>query len=213
MVSCKKHFKKHLYIFTVFFTLIALSSCSLPTKIIGTFPEPEESVTGFFESVCTGDFEKSDTYLDGLSLVVKNQDEDVFSKALCKYLLESYHYELVGDLHKEQFSAEGKVSFTYLDFNLLINDLKSGSTKLGKRIMAEGKEGYVKQDDNGITLTDDGAKKIAAEVLDSLMSSKPERYYSTKTFDIQLKFNGKKWLVYIPDELFEVISGKYETAG
>ena len=45
------------------------------------------------------------------------------------------------------------------------------------------------------------------------MSSKPERYYSTKTFDIQLKFNGKKWLVYIPDELFEVISGKYETAG
>lgn len=196
---------------TAFFALVSLSGCTLPTKVIGYFPEPKDTVTAFFDSVCSGDFEKSDTYLDGVSLVVKNQPQDIFSQKLFDYLLKSYRYQLIGNVKKNRFDAECQVSFTYLDFNLLIDDMKAASTKLGKRYIAESKEGYVTADENGISLTDSGAQKIAAEVLDRLMSE-PEKYYSTQIFDVSLKYNSYKWLVYIPDDLFEAISGKYQSA-
>ena len=203
--------KKLLCVFTAFFALISLSACTLPTKIIGDFPDPEDTVTAFFDSVCAGDFEKSDTYLEGVSLVVKNQPQDIFSQKLFDYLLKSYQYQLIGNVNKKQFEADCQISFRYLDFNLLTDDMKSASTKLGKRYIAESKEGYVTADENGISLTDSGAQKIAAEVLDSLMVE-PEKYYSTQIFDVSLKYNSYQWLVYISDGLFEAISGKYETA-
>ena len=201
-------FKRFLCAISVFVSVALLSACSLPTTIIGSFPEPEDTVTALFDSICSGDFEKADTYLDGVSLVVKNQSEDVFSQKLFEYLLESYKYELIGGLNKKQFEAKCKVSFTYLDFNKLLKDLNTASTKLGKRYIAESKEGYVTEDENGITLTDDGAKKIAAEVLESMMSE-PGRYYSTQIFRVDLRYNSYQWIVSIPDELFEVISGNY----
>ena len=203
-------FKRLLCAVSAVFVLFSLSACAFPTKIIGSFPEPEDTVKEFFDSVCAGDFEKSDTYLDEVSLVLKNQPDDIFSEKLYAYLLQSYSYTVEGQVKKSQFSAECSISFTYLNFNLLLDDLKAGSTKLGKRYIAESKEGYVTSDENGISLTDEGAKKIAAEVLDAMMT-KPEKYYSTNTYDIQLRYNSYKWLVYIPDDLFDAICGNYES--
>ncbi len=201
--------KKITCIFVIFATVLSLSACDMPIKIIGSIPEPRDTVTGFFDSVCAGDFKKSDKYLSGMSLSMKKDIEGHFASKLYDYLVKSYAYQINGDVVSSQLDAECKVDFTYLDLNLLSDDLKARSTQLGKRYIAENKEGYVEEKDGAINLTDSGAEKIAEEALDDLMKNS-EKYCSTKTFDITLKYSGGKWLISLTDELFEAISGGFD---
>ncbi len=190
--------------------MVSLSACDMPMSIVGDLPEPEETVTCFFDSVCEGDFEGADEYLSGVSLSMRDKVTGVFSQKLYDYLLKSYSYQLKGPVKSDGLDAECAVDFTYLDLNLLNEDLKNLSTKIGKSYISEAKEGYVEKKDDAISLTDEGAEKIAAEALDSLMAT-PEKYYSTKTFKMRMKYSFGKWLIYMTDDLFEAISGGFET--
>lgn len=188
----------------------SLSSCAMPMKIVGDIPAPEDTVTAFFDSICAGDFNESDQFLSGMSLSMKKNVEGVFAQKLYDYLVKSYKYAINGKVNCDQLDADCKVDFTYLDFNLLSEDLKAKSTKLGKKYIAESKEGYVEEKDGSIKLTDEGAEKIAAEALDELMST-PEKYCSTNTFNVTLKYGGGKWLICLSDYLFEAICGGFDS--
>ena len=82
---------------------------------------------------------------------------------------------------------------------------------MGKNYIAESREGYVENKNDSIILTDEGAEKIAAEALDSLMTN-TEKYYTTKTFDIKMKYVSGKWLILMTDDLFDAISGGFDSA-
>ena len=200
--------KKLVCLFTALATGLMISACSMPVKIIGGIPEPKDTVTAFFDSVCAGDFKQSDKYLSGMSLSMKNQIEGQFAQNLYDYIVKSYRYRLIGDVHSSQLDADCKVEFTSLDLMLLSDDLKSLSTRLGKRYIAESREGYVEEKDGSITLTDEGAEKIAVEALDQLMTD-PDKYCSAKTYDIILKYQSGQWLISITDDLFDAICGGF----
>ena len=129
--------------------MASLCACSMPMKIIGNIPDPTSTVTSFFDSVCAGDFKESDQYLSGVSLSMKNNVEGVFSQKLYGYLLKSYSYRINGEIITHQLDASCKVDFTYLDFNLLSDDLKKTATNLGKKYIAENAEGYVEEKKTG----------------------------------------------------------------
>ena len=202
-------FKRMMCIILAMASIATLCACSMPMKIVGNIPDPRNTVTSFFDNVCAGNFKESDKYLSGVSLSMKSDVEGVFSQKLYDYLLKSYGYQINGDITTDQLDAACKVDFTYLDFNLLSDDLKKTATRLGKKYMAENTEGYVEEKEDGVSLTDEGAEKTAADALDLLMSS-PEKYYATKTFDLNLKYSGNKWLIYMTEELFDAISGGFD---
>ena len=202
--------KKLICMITVFAAFMSLTACEMPMTVIGSIPEPRDTVESFFDSVCAGDFAESDKYLSGVSISMKKQAEGEFAQKLYDYLIKSYRYKINGQVTSELLDADCKVDFTYLDFNALAGDLKTASTTLGKRYMSsELKEDYVEKKNGSYSLTDEGAEKVASEALDILMENQ-EKYLSTRSFDIKLKYSQGKWLIDLPDELFYAICGGFE---
>ena len=54
-----------------------------------------------------------------------------------------------------------------------------------------------------------GAERTAVEALDELMKT-PEKYCSTKLYDISMSFSEGKWTIQLPDDLYEAISGRFK---
>ena len=188
---------------------LLLGSCDFPMRVVGNIPDPQQSVEGFFDSVCEGDFKKADTYLGDVSISMKEEVTDGFSKKLLQYLKESYRYEITEKAKTDSLNASQTVIFTYLDFSLLTDDLRARSSKIGQKYLAEHNETYTETTDNTSILTDEGANLVAEEALDSVMKKNPEKYYTSETFDIRMKYQNGKWIILIDNELFEAISGKF----
>lgn len=201
--------KRLLCLFSVLAVLVSFTACEMPMKVVGSIPEPEETVKAFFDSVCAGKFAESDRYLSGVSLSMKKEIEGEFAQKLYDNLLKSYGYRIDGEVVAESLDASCQVEFTFLDLNLLSDDLKTASTTLGKKYVKETKEGYVEDKDGSYLLSDAGAEKVAAEALDQLMNDRG-KYCSTKKFDLHLKYSGSKWLITLPDELFYAICGGFD---
>ena len=183
--------KKAICFIAVLAIFFSLSACDMPMTVVGSIPDPTETVKVFFDSVCDGDFAEADKYLSGISLSMKKQIDGVFAQKLYNYLLKSYRYGINGDVSSHLTEASCNVDFTYLDLNRLAGDLKNESTALGKK--------YV------------NAEKVASEALDTLMTQS-EKYCTTKAFEITMKYSGGKWQIYLPDDLFYAICGGFETA-
>lgn len=187
---------------------ICITGCNFPTIGIGDIPDPKDTVTVFFDSVCKGDFERADTCLGGSSISMDSQDSSAFALKLLEYLQQSYSYKTVGEAKIDGLNSNQQVEFTYLDFNLLLDDLRSKSTELGKNYMVTHDETHTVVEGGVCSLTDEGAELVAIESLDYIMTS-PEKYYTTKNFRIEMKYSQKSWHILINDELFEAIVGKY----
>lgn len=201
--------KKLSWLIAVLLVMTSLTACDMPMKIIGTIPEPEETVKAFFDSVCSGNFAESDRYLSGVSLSMKKPIDGDFAQKLYHYLIQSYRYQINGEVTSDQLNASCSVDFTALNMNLLSGDLKKESTRIGKNYVSEKKEGFVQETDGAYELSDEGAVNVAAEALDSLLQSS-DNYRSTKTYEIAMKYSGGKWQIILPEELFYAICGGFD---
>ncbi len=186
-------------------------SCEFPTRGIGDIPSPQHTVTEFFDSICDGNFDKADAYLVDSSISMQGEASGDFAEKLLNYLRASYDYELIGTPHINGIYATQKVAFTYLDLNIMSEDLRSQSTKTGKRYIDRRDKNYTIIDDGKCSLTDEGAEAAAIEALDELMQT-PEKYYNEKEFEIRLEYTKKTWQIELSDELFDAIVGKYSVA-
>lgn len=185
-----------------------LAGCELPLTIVGNIPDPESTVSNFFDGVCEGDFKKADACLSGSSIAMKTEPSNLFSIKLMSYLQDSYSYQLTSEMAVNELEASQDVVFTYLDFNLLSDDLRSESSRIGKKYIKIHDETHTEMNDGKCTLTDEGAQMVVIEALDSLMTE-PYPYYSAATFHIRLKYQGQSWKIIMTDELFQAIAGKY----
>lgn len=185
-----------------------LTGCELPLTVVGNIPDPENTVSDFFDGVCEGDFKKADACLNGSSIAMKAEPTDLFSFKLMNYLQDSYSYQLASDMEKGELEANQDVMFTYLDFDLLSEDLRGECSRIGKKYIKMQDEAYTEMIDGKCTLTGEGAQSVAVEALDGLMTE-PYPYYSVTTFHIRLKYQGQSWKIIMTDELFQAIAGKY----
>lgn len=185
-----------------------MAGCELPLTVVGNIPDPENTVSDFFDGVCEGDFKKADACLSGSSIAMKAEPTDIFSYRLMNCLQDSYSYQLTGEMAVGELDAEQDVMFTYLDFDLLSEDLRSECSRIGKKYIKTQDEAHTQTIDGKCTLTDEGAQAVAVEALDGLMAE-PYPYYSVATFHIRLRYQGQSWKIIMTDELFQAIAGKY----
>ncbi len=190
---------------------LQFSGCEFPTVGIGDLPSPQGTVEEFFDSICTGNLDKANTYLLNSSVSMDGETSGEFADELLGYLRASYDYKLVGDAEVNGLYATQKVVFTYLDPNILAEDLREQSTKVGQKYINTRDENYTTIEDGKCALTDEGAEQAAIEALEILMQT-PEKYYNEKGFDIQLQYTQKAWHIELSDELFNAIVGKYSVA-
>lgn len=190
---------------------ISVTGCKFPTVGVGDIPDPKDTVIAFFDSVCEGDFEKADSCLGGASISMNSENLGEFATRLLEYLQQSYSYKAIGDAEINGLNASQKIEFSYLDFNLLLEDLRSKATELGKNYMVVQDEKHTVLENGVCTLTDEGAEMVSVEALNYIMES-PEKYYVTQTFCVEMKYSQKAWKILINDELFEAIVGKYNIA-
>lgn len=203
-----KHIRTVLYLLLSLVLCGILSGCELPLTVVGNIPNPGDTVTAFFDGICEGDYKKADACLGGNSIAVRNSPPDDFSAALMSYLQASYSYRLLGDIEVNGIEANQSVEFTYLDLNLLSEDLGAKSSSLGKMYIKTQEETHTEIKNGGCTLTDEGAQSVAIEALNSIMTQ-PEKYYSVNTFNVQMRYQGNSWEILITDDLFDAIAGKY----
>ncbi|MBQ5545063.1 MAG: hypothetical protein IIU00_05230 [Clostridia bacterium] len=187
---------------------VSMTACTLPVKVIGRVPDPQDTVASFFDSVCRGDYEAADLCLNGCSIAMKQQPTDVFSAALLEYLKESYAWEPVELPETSLTEAHQTVMFRHLDPALLSDDLRAAASKLGKQYLRTRDPAHTQMTDGVCSLTEEGAQAVAAEALDSLMTA-PDAYYASDIYDITLTLEGSKWKIQMTDELFDAIVGRY----
>ena len=192
-------------VFIAAVSLFSLSSCEFKPAIAVGLPDPQEALNEFFTDVCAGDFEKADRYLDGVSLRMKGNFSGPFSESLYAYLLKSFRFDPIDNVDSHLTKADCKVVFTCLDPALLADDLKTLTTTLGKAHIASGDKDYLEEKDGRLTLSDAGAEKTAVEALDELMKT-PKKYDSTHTYDISMSYSDGRWIITLPDELYEAMS-------
>lgn len=187
---------------------LSISGCKFPTVGVGDIPDPKDTVIVFFDSVCEGDFEKADACLGGASIDMNSENSGEFAARLLEYIQQSYSYKTIGEADVNGLNASQEIEFTYLDLNLTLEDLRNKATELGKNYIVTHDEAHTVLENGICTLTDEGAEMTSVEALDYIMAS-PEKYYTTKTFYVEMKYSQKAWHILINDELFEAIVGKY----
>ena len=151
--------------------ILTMCSCEFKTAVAVGIPKPEDSITDFFDCVCAGNYSDADRYLSGFSLKMNGQFTGPFSEKLYDYLQKSFRYRLLEMNDDNPAFFECKVEFTFLDNNLLADDLKALATERGKAYIAANNMEYLEKKDGVLELSDEGAERTAVEALDELMKT------------------------------------------
>lgn len=191
-----------------FLLCLALAGCRFPLVTLSPVPPPEDAVRAFFDAVCDGDWDTADALLDGRSVALRNPPEDAFSTAFLQYMQLSYHYELTDSFRKSGMEATGKVRFTSLSPDLLAGDLRAASTRIGRAYIQSQEPAHTQTTDGVCTLTEEGARAVALEALESLMTQ-PDAYLAARDYPVELHYDGTRWKIQLSGELFDAIVGKY----
>lgn len=159
-------------------------------------PDPELTVSEFFDSVEQGDFEKAAGCLSNYSsLGIENKGSaDSISQKLEKCLAESYSYEL-GECSVTARSAQQKVEFTFLPVESIVPDLQSRAEEIAYDLKYQGVE-----------IDEKKALEILDGVLDELMKDGKD-HTVTRTFTLTLDYDGEKWLIELPSQVLSAICG------
>lgn len=86
---------------------------------------PEEAVTGFFDSLVSGEYERAYPYLDNYTdLGLQREPEDEQAALLYGALRRSWSYTPVGEAQLQGLNAQQQVDFTCLDVSALQGKLQ-----------------------------------------------------------------------------------------
>ncbi len=177
--------------------LLCLLASSAGILIAKPQGDPQQSVTGFFDSLAAEDYATAYSYLSAYSsLGLENTPSDEVGKMIYKALRESYSYELYGQCNVNKLSANQQLQFTYLDLSAMQADVQAALTqKLEEIVMARPKaEVY---DENNKYLPEVTGDAYAAAVEEVLKSA--GKYYVTTGIQLQLEYEDGRWLI-IPDQ-------------
>lgn len=159
--------------------------------------DPQESVTGFFDSLSAGNYDTAYSYISTYSsLGLENTPDDEVGQLIYDALKESYSYELFSQCSVDKLSANQLVQFTYLDLNAVQSDMEPVLTKkLEEIVMARPKAEVYDENKNYLPEVTQEAYTAAVEEL--LKSA--EKYYVTTGLQLQLEYEDGRWLL-VPDQ-------------
>ena len=185
--------------------VFCLLGTSVGTLVSDPVGDPQEAVTGFFDALCAGDYEAAYPYLSGYSdLGLAGEPAGPVAQLMNKALRESYSYELYGESSVDKLTARQEVLFTYLDLPSLAPDVEAKTMEI--------LEGYVQEKPRAELYDSENhyLPQVAQEAYSGAVTAvleKPETYYTTTGFQLELQYVDGSWLL-IPDRsLLNAING------
>ncbi len=185
--------------------LMAVVGSSMGTIYANPSGDPRSSVTEFFDALVTGDYETAYSLMDDYSdLGLAAQPESEAGKLIYDALMQSYHYELIGDCQVNMIQASQRVSLRYLDVAAVTSQLDELTAKKLKILVQtmDHDQVYDKEDNYLPEITQQAYIQALEQALKDARSC-----YTTVEFDVSLKYTGGKWLVLTAPELLTALSG------
>ncbi len=175
-------------------------------KILGDSNAPQSAVTGFFDALCEGDYDRCPEYISGYSTIGLNgQPEGEIERMVYAALLDSFSYRLVGDVEQSSEGTYQRVQITAFSVSRLSGDIAARFMPVLEANMAASEDYDALFDENGQysqQLIDQTLSIILGELL-----AEPESYYAVTDIAVELEFVKGEWRLIISDELAAVLTG------
>ncbi len=185
--------------------LMAVVGSSMGTIYANPSGDPRSSVTEFFDALVTGDYETAYSLMDDYSdLGLAAQPESEAGKLIYDALMQSYHYEFIGDCQVNMIQASQRVSLRYLDVAAVTAQLRELTAKELKLLVQTRDHDQVYDDEENYLpeITQEAYILALQRALKDARSC-----YTTVEFEVSLKYTGGKWLVLTAPELLTALSG------
>ena len=185
--------------------LLAVAGCFGGTVIAKPTGEPQDAVTGFFDSLIAGNYTAAyDRVRDYTSLGLENEPSTESGKMAYAALHASYGYELIGSAEVDKLIAAQKVSFTYLSLPALEAAVADETQTQLKHLVQQLPSSEVyDQNNNYLPEVTECAYLQALE----LVLEHAADYYTTEEISLALNYTDGKWQLIMNNSLLKALNG------
>lgn len=185
--------------------LLAVAGCFGGTVIAKPTGEPQDAVTGFFDSLIAGNYTAAyDRVRDYTSLGLENEPSTESGKMAYAALHASYGYELIGSAEVDKLDAAQKVSFTYLSLPALEAAVADETQTQLKHLVQQLPSSEVyDQNNNYLPEVTECAYLQALE----LVLEHAADYYTTEEISLALNYTDGKWQLIMNNSLLKALNG------
>ncbi len=167
--------------------------------------DPADTVTAFFDAVCSGDYDRAYEQLrDYSDLGLASVPSSAAGQKIFNALHESYAYELVGECRSDKLNAVQNVRFTYLNLPSLEADVAEQTQLQIERIVQTRSVSEV-YDQNKHFLPE-VAEEAYLAALDTVLQN-AEAYYTDDEFELGLNYIGNRWQLLASPALLRALNG------
>ena len=185
--------------------LLAVAGCFGGTVIAKPTGEPQDAVTGFFDSLIAGNYTAAyDRVRDYTSLGLENEPSTESGKMAYAALHASYGYELIGSAEVDKLDAAQKVSFTYLSLPALEAAVADETQTQLKHLVQQLPSSEVYDQNNNYLpeITERAYLQALKLVLESAAD-----YYTTEDIPLTLNYTDGRWQLIMNTSLLKALNG------
>ena len=167
--------------------------------------DPQQTVTGFFDSLIAGDYGRAYAQLkDYSSLGLETLPDTEAGQAACEALRESYAYELIGGCETDRLDAVQTVRFTYLDLPGLQDAVAEETQTQLRHLVMKLSEREIYDDNHNYRpeVTDKAYLQALQKVLENAQD-----YYTSADIRISLTYSDGRWQMIADSALLRALNG------
>ncbi len=184
---------------------LIIKSFSLGMFYVKVSGSPVDSVTKFYSSILTSDYDTACTYLaDYDELGLNNTPNTDEGKLLLDALKSSYSYSLIGQPSVDKLTAAQRVSFTYLNISTVESETASKMDSiLNEKVQSLPRAELFDSDNNYLPELIDAVYQEA--LADTLTNA--SAYYETVEYDVFLEYKNNKWVIKTNNDMLTSLLG------
>ena len=185
--------------------LLAVAGCFGGTVIAKPTGEPQDAVTGFFDSLIAGNYTLAyDRVRDYTSLGLENEPSTESGKMAYAALHASYGYELIGSAEVDKLDAAQKVSFTYLSLPALEAAVADETQTQLKHLVQQLPSSEVYDQNNNYL--PEVTERAYLQALELVLEHAAD-YYTTEEISLALNYTDGRWQLIMNNSLLKALNG------
>ena len=185
--------------------LLAVAGCFGGTVIAKPTGEPQDAVTGFFDSLIAGNYTAAyDRVRDYASLGLENEPSTESGKMAYAALHASYGYELIGSAEVDKLDAAQKVSFTYLSLPALEAAVADETQTQLKHLVQQLPSSEVYDQNNNYL--PEVTERAYLQALELVLEHAAD-YYTTEEISLALNYTDGRWQLIMNNSLLKALNG------
>ena len=185
--------------------LLAVAGCFGGTVIAKPTGEPQDAVTGFFDSLIAGNYTAAyDRVRDYTSLGLENEPSTESGKMAYAALHASYGYELIGSAEVDKLDAAQKVSFTYLSLPALEAAVADETQTQLKHLVQQLPSSEVYDQNNNYL--PEVTERAYLQALELVLEHAAD-YYATEEISLALNYTDGRWQLIMNNSLLKALNG------